>query len=86
VLAGGRHVLPRGLRAAARGALDVSFLMSVAAVGGLLIGEHATTGHATLWTAVAADMGTSLLVILERRAGAARLSARWHRACSESPT
>jgi Zn2+/Cd2+-exporting ATPase len=39
VVVGGRYVVPRGLRAAAGGALDMNFLMTVAAAGALAIGE-----------------------------------------------
>jgi Cd2+/Zn2+-exporting ATPase len=39
VLAGGWYVLPRGFRAAKHAALDMNFLMSVAALGALAIGE-----------------------------------------------
>lgn len=37
---GGRYIIPRGLKAARSGALDMNFLMSVAAVGAIGIGEY----------------------------------------------
>ena len=40
VITGGRYVFPRGVRAAMHRALDMNFLMSIAAVGALLIGEY----------------------------------------------
>lgn len=40
VAAGGRYVLPAGLRALTRGALDMHFLMSAAAIGAFFIGEY----------------------------------------------
>lgn len=40
VAAGGRFVLPAGLRALTRGALDMHFLMSAAAIGAFFIGEY----------------------------------------------
>jgi Zn2+/Cd2+-exporting ATPase len=36
---GGRYIVPRGLRAARHGSLDMNFLMTVAAFGALAIGE-----------------------------------------------
>ena len=40
VVAGGRYIVPRGIRAAMNRALDMNFLMSVAAVGAIVIGEY----------------------------------------------
>ncbi|MEX2581943.1 MAG: heavy metal translocating P-type ATPase [Gemmatimonadota bacterium] len=40
IAAGGRHILPRGVRAARNLALDMNFLMSVAAIGAILVGEY----------------------------------------------
>ena len=40
IVAGGFVIVPRGVRAALSGALDMNFLMSVAAVGAVAIGEH----------------------------------------------
>ncbi|MEX2572408.1 MAG: heavy metal translocating P-type ATPase [Gemmatimonadota bacterium] len=37
---GGRYIVPRGIRTARNRALDMNFLMSIAAVGALLIGEY----------------------------------------------
>jgi Zn2+/Cd2+-exporting ATPase len=37
---GGRYIIPRGLRAARHGSLDMNFLMTVAAFGALAIGEY----------------------------------------------
>ena len=46
-IAGGWFVVPRGLRAARNGALDMNFLMSVAALGAWIIGQQ-TEAAATL--------------------------------------
>ena len=40
IVAGGWYILPRGMRAAMSGALDMNFLMSLAAIGAVLIGSH----------------------------------------------
>lgn len=40
IITGGRYIVPRGLKAARSGALDMNFLMSIAAVGAILIGEY----------------------------------------------
>jgi Zn2+/Cd2+-exporting ATPase len=47
-IAGGWFVAPRGLRAARNGALDMNFLMTVAAIGAAAIGEW-TEGAATIF-------------------------------------
>ncbi len=53
VLAGGWHVFPRGWRAAVNRALDMNFLMSVAALGALGIGQWAEAGSVMFLFAVA---------------------------------
>src|SRR5690606_12477669 len=53
VVAGGRYVFPRGIRAAMQRALDMNFLMSIAAVGALLIGEYEEAGSVMFLYAVA---------------------------------
>jgi Cd2+/Zn2+-exporting ATPase len=53
VVTGGWYVFPRGLRAARHLALDMNFLMSVAAVGALLIGEFAEAASVMFLFAVA---------------------------------
>jgi Zn2+/Cd2+-exporting ATPase len=40
IVAGGRYIVPRGIRAARHGALDMNFLMTIAAIGALIIGEY----------------------------------------------
>lgn len=40
VVLGGRYVLPQGLRSLRNGSLDISFLMSAAAIGAIVIGEY----------------------------------------------
>ncbi len=40
IVAGGRYIVPRGLRAAKSLALDMNFLMTIAAVGAVIIGEY----------------------------------------------
>src|SRR5690606_2284207 len=40
MVAGGWYIIPRGIRAAMNRALDMNFLMSIAAVGALVIGEY----------------------------------------------
>jgi Zn2+/Cd2+-exporting ATPase len=40
IVVGGRYIVPRGIQAARNRALDMNFLMSVAAVGALGIGEY----------------------------------------------
>ena len=47
-IAGGWYVVPRGFRAATNRALDMNFLMSIAAAGAWMIGEH-TEAAATLF-------------------------------------
>ncbi|HEY8468922.1 MAG TPA: heavy metal translocating P-type ATPase [Longimicrobiales bacterium] len=53
VAAGGRYVFPRGLRAVRNRALDMNFLMSVAAVGAILIGEYEEAASVMFLYAVA---------------------------------
>ena len=53
VVAGGWYVFPRGWRAAVNRALDMNFLMSVAALGALLIGEYAEAASVMFLFAVA---------------------------------
>ena len=53
VIAGGWYVFPRGLLAARTLALDMNFLMSVAAIGALLIGEVAEAASVMFLFAVA---------------------------------
>lgn len=40
IVAGGRYVMPAGLRSLRYGALDINFLMSAAAIGAIVIGEY----------------------------------------------
>lgn len=40
IVAGGWYIIPRGVRAATNRALDMNFLMSVAAIGAVLIGSY----------------------------------------------
>ncbi|MEW5926046.1 MAG: heavy metal translocating P-type ATPase [Gemmatimonadota bacterium] len=53
IVAGGWHIVPRGVRAALNRALDMNFLMSVAAVGAVLIGEYEEGASAMFLFAVA---------------------------------
>ena len=53
VVTGGRYVFPRGLLAVRNRALDMNFLMSVAAIGALLIGEYAEAASVMFLFAVA---------------------------------
>ena len=53
VVSGGWYVFPRGYRAARNLALDMNFLMSVAAIGALLIGEYAEAASVMFLFAVA---------------------------------
>lgn len=53
IVAGGWHIVPRGVRAAMNRALDMNFLMSVAAVGAVLIGEYGEGASAMFLFAVA---------------------------------
>jgi Cd2+/Zn2+-exporting ATPase len=53
VVAGGWYVFPRGYRGALNRALDMNFLMSVAAIGALLIGEYAEAASVMFLFAVA---------------------------------
>ena len=53
IVAGGWHIVPRGVRAAMNGALDMNFLMSVAAIGAVLIGEYEEGASAMFLFAVA---------------------------------
>lgn len=53
VAAGGRYVFPRAYRAALHRALDMNFLMAVAAVGALVIGEYGEAASVMFLFAVA---------------------------------
>jgi len=53
MIAGGWYIIPRGIRAAMNRALDMNFLMSVAAVGALFIGEYEEAASALFLFAVA---------------------------------
>jgi len=53
IVAGGWHIVPRGIRAARNRALDMNFLMSIAAFGALSIGEYAEAASAMFLFAVA---------------------------------
>ncbi|HEX6037745.1 heavy metal translocating P-type ATPase [Longimicrobium sp.] len=53
IIAGGWRIIPRGVRAAMNRALDMNFLMSVAAVGAVLIGEYEEGASAMFLFAVA---------------------------------
>jgi Zn2+/Cd2+-exporting ATPase len=53
IVTGGWYIVPRGLRAARNGALDMNFLMSIAAFGALIIGEYAEAASAMFLFAVA---------------------------------
>jgi Cd2+/Zn2+-exporting ATPase len=54
-IAGGWYVVPRGLRAAMNRALDMNFLMSIAAAGAWVIGEE-TEAAATLFLFAVAEL------------------------------
>lgn len=51
--AGGRYIVPRGWQAFRHRALDMNFLMSIAALGALLIGEYVEAASAVFLFAVA---------------------------------
>jgi Cd2+/Zn2+-exporting ATPase len=53
VVAGGRYIFPRGVRALRSRALDMNFLMSIAAVGALGIGEYGEAASAVFLFALA---------------------------------
>lgn len=53
IVAGGWYIIPRGVRAARNRALDMNFLMSLAAVGALGIGEYEEAASAIFLFAVA---------------------------------
>ncbi|HEX6133468.1 MAG TPA: heavy metal translocating P-type ATPase [Longimicrobiales bacterium] len=53
MIAGGWTIVPRGVRAALNGALDMNFLMSLAALGALVIGEYEEAASALFLFAVA---------------------------------
>jgi Zn2+/Cd2+-exporting ATPase len=53
IFVGGRYIIPRGLRAVRNRALDMNFLMSVAAVGALAIGEYFEAASAMFLFALA---------------------------------
>ncbi|MGH7576872.1 MAG: heavy metal translocating P-type ATPase [Longimicrobiales bacterium] len=53
IAAGGRYIIPRGIRAAMSRALDMNFLMSIAAFGALLIGEYIEAASAMFLFALA---------------------------------
>jgi len=54
-VAGGWFIAPRGLRAARNGALDMNFLMTIAAIGAAAIGEW-TEGAATIFLFAVANL------------------------------
>ncbi len=53
IVAGGWYIVPRGVRAALNRALDMNFLMTIAAAGALVIGEYAEAATAMFLFAVA---------------------------------
>src|SRR5690606_4265394 len=53
MVAAGSYIVPRGIRAARHGALDMNSLMSIAAFGALLIGEYEEAASALFLVAVA---------------------------------
>ncbi len=53
IVAGGRYIVPRGMLAARNRALDMNFLMTIAAVGALIIGEYGEAASAMFLFAVA---------------------------------
>ncbi len=53
IVLGGRYIVPKGLRAARTGALDMNFLMTLAAAGALAIGEWGEAAAAMFLFAVA---------------------------------
>jgi Zn2+/Cd2+-exporting ATPase len=53
MVAGGWYIVPRGIRAALNRSLDMNFLMSIAALGALLIGEYEEAATALFLFAVA---------------------------------
>jgi len=53
IIAGGRYIVPRGLTAARNRALDMNFLMTIAAIGALLIGEYLEAASAMFLFALA---------------------------------
>jgi Cd2+/Zn2+-exporting ATPase len=53
LVAGGRYIVPRGIQAVRYRALDMNFLMSIAALGALLIGEYVEAASAVFLFAVA---------------------------------
>ena len=53
IVLGGRYIVPKGLRAARTGALDMNFLMTLAAAGALAIGEWGEAATAMFLFAVA---------------------------------
>ena len=58
IVAGGWHIVPRGVRAAINRALDMNFLISVAAAGAVLIGEYEEGASAMFLFAVAQFLET----------------------------
>jgi Zn2+/Cd2+-exporting ATPase len=53
IVFGGRYIVPRGLLAARNRSLDMNFLMTIAAVGALFIGEYGEAASAMFLFAVA---------------------------------
>jgi len=53
MVAGGWYIVPRGVRAAMNRALDMNFLMSIAAIGAFFIGEYEEAASALFLFAVA---------------------------------
>lgn len=53
LVTGGRYIVPSGIQAARHRSLDMNFLMSIAALGALLIGEYVEAASAVFLFAVA---------------------------------
>jgi Zn2+/Cd2+-exporting ATPase len=53
IVAGGRFIVPRGILAARNRSLDMNFLMTIAAIGALIIGEYGEAASAMFLFAVA---------------------------------
>ena len=53
IVLGGRYIVPRGIRAVMNRALDMNFLMSIAALGALVIGEYEEAASTMFLFAVA---------------------------------
>src|SRR5690606_35227253 len=70
IVLGGRYIVPKGVQAARTGALDMNFLMTLAAAGALVIGECGEAATAMFLFAVAQHLEAASMDRARRAIGA----------------